>query len=104
MRVISTSGTRTIKVTPRYEQTDTTVNYVLSLYNESTAVSSDITLNYLLTDYISNIGQIVFTFTDTYNEGDEFSYKITDTTNSRLVCRGKIFATDQVTQNYSINE
>ena len=104
MRVITTSGTRSVNIIPRYVQT-VSVDYQITLYNENTRQSNSLTaFTYTLTSYTNNNGQIELTFTDSYAEGDSLSYYVTDTTNNRIAYRGKLFVTDQTPQNYSINE
>lgn len=104
MRVITTSGARNIKIIPRYTQSGT-INYQITLYNENTRQSTSLTaFDYEVSTYNTNNGQIEIEISDTYNEGDTFSFKVTDNTNDRVVNRGKIFVTDQTPQNYSINE
>ena len=50
-----------------------------------------------------NDGYIDYTVTINTSEGKGYSLKITDDVTTEVVWRGKIFATDQTTQEYRIN-
>lgn len=102
MRVVTTSGTREIKIIPRYLQ-EATETYTVVLTNEETKEEESITVsNYTVTDYNTNISQVLVPITSTYSEGSVFRIKVTDSSD-RITYRGKLFVTDQTPQNYSIN-
>lgn len=48
-------------------------------------------------------GYVEYVFDLTVQEGNSFSYKITDDTTAEVLHRGKLFCTAQVTQNYKIH-
>lgn len=103
MRVISTSGTRTIKLVLRYLQTVTT-SYDIVVKNDNTRQETTIDLdNWTMTQFNDNMGQIEVTFTETYTEGDNLTIKVLSTDGNTLYHRNKIFVTDQVTQEYNID-
>lgn len=99
MRVITTSGTRSFYVVLR--ELAASENYDVVLKNESTKVVSTIQLTQTATQINDNMYQLEITFTDTYNEGDEFSFYIVETGGTTVLHRNKIFVTDKVPQNYS---
>lgn len=104
MRIISTSGTRSINVVLRdYKATDNGT-YTVNLYNKNTGVESTIALTGQSNSVIqANMNQLAIQFTDTYAEGDEFSFYVVGTGETEVLHRNKIYVTDQVTQNYSID-
>lgn len=103
MRVITTSGTREIKVALRTAPTMTT-SYKAVVRNDNTRVESEIdVLNYTVSNYNDNNGQLAFNITDTYLEGDELTLKVTSTDGNTIYHRNKIFVTDQTPQDYNIN-
>lgn len=90
-------SSHSLKVIPRYYNVDNT--HTLELYNEDTEVETTETIDSRsLAD-----GYITYDFTKTVEENDSYTYKITDATTTKVVSRGRIFVTDQTTQNYSIN-
>jgi hypothetical protein len=99
MRVISTSGSRSFYIVLR--ELAASDNYDVVLKNESTKVVSTIQLTQTPTQIDNNMYQLSITFTDTYNEGDEFSFYVVETGGTTILHRNKIFVTDKVTQNYS---
>ena len=104
MRVISTSGTRSINVVLRDYKTTDNGTYTVTLYNKNTGVESTLSLTGESNAVIqNNMNQLNIPFTATYNEGDEFSFYVTGTGETEVLHRNKIYVTDQVTQNYNIN-
>ncbi len=104
MRVISTSGTRSINLVLRDYKTTNDGNYTVYLYNKNVGN----TVEKLITGQtnsviISNMNQISIQFTEDYLEGDEFNFYITGTGETKVLHRNKIYVTNQVTQNYSID-
>jgi len=103
MRVITTSGTREVKVVLRNTPT-TTTSYKAVVRNDNTRVESEIDItNYTVTNLNDNNGQLAFNITETYLEGDELTLKVTSTDGNTIYHRNKIFVTDQTPQYYNIN-
>lgn len=103
MRVITTSGSRTVKFVLRELQTATT-SYKAILTNENTGVETEIdVVDWTVTQMNNNNGQLSVNITDTFNEGADFSVKITSVDKTVVYHRNKLFVTDQTPQDYSIN-
>lgn len=104
MRIATTSGTRTFNIVLRdYKATDDGA-YTVNLFNKNTQEESTIAITGQTNSVIqANMNQLVVTLTDTYTEGDEFSFYITGTGESVVLHRNKIFITDQTPQNYNID-
>ena len=99
MRVISTTGTRSIFCILR--ENGNLNNYTVYVTNESTNVTTTIDITQTPIQITSNNNQIEIVFTDDYVEGDELSYYVTELGSDEVLHRNKIFVTDQVTQDYS---
>lgn len=99
MRVITTSGSRSINLVLRGLAVST--DYDVILKNESTKVVSTINVTSTESAIDDNLRQLNIPFTDTYNEGDEMSLKVIETGQTEVLHRNKIFVTDKVPQNYS---
>lgn len=98
MIILDTGNTtHSVKVIPRYYNIDNT--HVVSLYDEDSRSSSNLTID---SRTLSN-GYIVYGFDLTVTEGKEYQIKITDSTTTNIVYRGKVFCTSQTTQDYNIN-
>lgn len=96
MKVVLPSNTsHVIYLIPRFYTYD---DLVLNLYNESTKEETDITLLYGSSFNISD-GYVSINFDHTFLEGDKYQLKITS--DSDVVYRDKIFATEQTPQDYS---
>lgn len=103
MRVITTTGSRNVNLVLRYLQTVTT-SYKVVIINDNTKAEAEIDVdNWTLTQLNDNMGQLQFTVTDAYNEGDELTVKVVSTDGLTVYHRNKIFVTDQTPQNYNIN-
>ena len=89
-------------MTLRTEQTATT-SYKVKLKSENRTESEIDITDWTMTQFNDNIGQLLVSFTDTYNEGDEFALKVTSVDGNTIYHRNKIFVTDKNKQNYSIN-
>ena len=70
----------------------------ISLVNEFTEVKTDLELAATYSN-----GFMTVQMTHEFTEGDNFTYEVTDTSNN-LMYRGKIFITEQDTQNYNLNQ
>ena len=93
--VLPTNTTHTIELIPRLYTYD---NLILTLYNESDKVETDINLVYGSSFTVSD-GKLSITFDHTFVEGDKYQMKITNGTD--VFYRDKIFATTQTPQDYS---
>jgi len=99
MRVITTSGARSINVVLR--ELAVSDNYDVVLFNESTKVESTIQVTATESDINANLRRLNIPFTLDYNEGDEFSFKVIETGGTVILHRNKLFITDKDPQNYS---
>ena len=99
MRVITTTGERSVNLVLRHLGQST--DYDVILQNESTKVISTIQVTSTVVEINSNLRQLNIPFTETYNEGDEFSLKVIETGQMEVLHRNKIFVTDKDPQNYS---
>lgn len=99
MRVISTTGTRTISVILRdYSLND---NYDVIITNESTKDVTTISTTKTVSQIQNNMDLFEFNVTDSFNEGAELSFYIIQPLTTKVLHRNKIFVTDKQTQNYS---
>lgn len=103
MRIITTTGIREVFLVMRYSQ-NASVDYKVILTNEQTKQDIEIDVDdWLPSDTDSNMGQLKFTVTQDFNEGDEYRIKVVNKDNDVVCHRNKLFITDQVPQNYNIN-
>lgn len=89
--------THTIEVIPRY----------MSIANAHTMfIKSDATRTIVTPSNTTSMafGYITYIFDLVTTEGSGYDVKIVDDSTSKIVWRGKMFATSQVTQNYKIHE
>lgn len=93
-----TLGTNPISFLPRYYE-DSTTNIEVFITNEDTR--RDLVHN--LTDIIKNDGFIFFTTDATFINNSTYRLKVVDNTQELVIFRAKVFATNQIKQNYSIN-
>jgi len=94
MKVVDPNDTtHTIKLIPRFYGI-TSID--LSLYNESTQVTTSVTDVYSVT---SGVASVVFDFT--FLENDKYQFKLVD--GSTVVYRGKLIATSQDPQEYKLD-
>tara|TARA_R110000803_G_scaffold69058_5_gene131263 strand:+ start:2118 stop:2420 length:303 start_codon:yes stop_codon:yes gene_type:complete len=95
MKIVSPNdANHTIELTPRFYGSTTVV---FTLRNETTDVSSTVANTYSYTDGISSLA-----FTYTFVEADKFQMTITEGTD--IVFRGKLLATTQTPQDYSLTD
>ena len=87
--------THNLQIIPRYYNVTNT--HTLVLFDEDKRTSSTETID----SRTLAGGTITYTFDKTVTEAQRFSYKITDTTTTNIVNRGKIFVTAQTPQTYS---
>ena len=86
-----------IKIIPRvYDATNT---HTFTLTDDDLRTSTSVAHTKAL-----NEGYIDYTLTLATSEGKSYSVRITDDTTTLVVARFKIFATEQTTQQYRINE
>lgn len=98
MIVLTASDTtHNIYLTPRYYNIDNT--HTLSIKDDDTLISVTPSVTRVLTN-----GYIKYTFDLTTSEGKSYDFTITDDTTTNVLHRGQFFATNQVTQDYKINE
>lgn len=98
MIVLTASDTtHTIYLTPRYYNIDNA--HTLSIKDDDTLVSVTPSVARVLVD-----GYIEYTFDLTTSEGKSYDFTITDNVTTNVLHRGQFFATNQVTQEYKINE
>lgn len=95
MKVVKPSDfAHSISLIPRtYEVVE---NFYLT--NETTKETQNLTFNYLEDNGIVNVF-FIFTF----KEFEKYEFKLTDV-NNKVIFRGKIFATEQETQNYDLTK
>lgn len=103
MRVLTLSGTRTFNIVLRDYAVSTNI-YVVNLHNEGTNVKSTLTITKTVAQIQANLDQLEVTVTDTYLEGEEFSFYVTGQSETVILHRNKLFFTSQIPQNYTINE
>ena len=104
MRVTTTSGERDIFVVLRDYSVNKEGDYTVHVFNKNTQAESQI----LLTGYTeqsiqATMNQLKIKILDTYNEGDEVSFYVTGTGETKVLHRNKILFTDQTPQDYNIN-
>lgn len=99
MRIITTSGTRSINLVLR--DLAASNDYDVIFTNEST--KDEFTINVTATEsqIDTNLRQLNIPFTDTYKEGAEMSLKVIETGGSTILHRNKLFVTDKNPQDYS---
>ena len=93
MRIITTSGTRSINLVLRELAAST--DYDVILTNESTKVVSTIQVTATESAIDANLRQLNIPFTEDYNEGDEIALKVVETGGSVILHRNKILVTDE---------
>ena len=86
-----------IKIIPRVYNAANT--HVFTITDDDLRTSTDVSHTKAL-----NNGYIDYTLTLATSEGKSYSVKVTDSTTTLVVSRFKIFATEQTTQAYRINE
>lgn len=89
--------THNISLIPRTAITDP--SFKLFVKNELTKVSNNFTISL----YTYSNGFITFSFDLTVQEDERYSIKLEDSL-ANVLYRGKIYVTDQTTQNFDINE
>jgi len=95
MKILDPGGSPfTVSMIPRFYPTG---DLVFTIFNESTRTSEVVANSYVVEN-----GYLKLTFTHTFTNKDRFQYKITE--GAVIVYRGKIFVTDQETQDYKIND
>ena len=99
MKVFNVGVSQTIELIPRYNGV---INYDLEIYNEDDRKTTLIDKDNLNVN-MSNFPVLRFTFDYTCKENQTFRLKLLDVNNSRILWRGKAFATSQETQKYKIN-
>lgn len=92
-----TLTTHDIYIIPRYYNIDNP--HTLSIKDDDTNTSVTPTTQRVLYQ-----GYIIYLFDLTTSEGKGYDIKITDDVTTNVIWRGKMFATQQVTQEYKINE
>lgn len=90
--VLPSETTHTIQLIPRF---DPYTLLVLSLFKESTRVTTTPANTY----YMQN-GYLYITFDSTFVEGEKYQIKIAS--GDDIVWRGKLLATEQVSQKYKL--
>ena len=93
MKVVDfNDSNHTLKLIPRFY----TVNSIdISLYNESTKVTTTTTNAYTITN-----GMMTYGFTHTFLDNDKYQFKLLD--GATVVYRGKLIATSQTPQDYKL--
>jgi hypothetical protein len=103
MRVLKLTGDRLINVVLR-DYAKETVRYDVKFYNENTKAISTLEVTKTVAEIQANSNMLQFVYTEDRVEGDEFSFYIYGKGEAPILHRNKIFFTDKVPQNYSINE
>ena len=103
MRVLQLTGTRTFDVVLR-DYAIGTDTYDVNLFNENTGATSVVSVTKTVAEIQTNLDQLQVTITSTFNEGDEYSFYITGNAETVVLHRNKLFFTDKVPQNYTVNE
>jgi len=99
MRVIGTSGVRTVEIILRdYSLNDL---YDVVITNESTNNLTTISLTKTVATIQANNDLFDFEVNATFNEGAELSFYIIQPSTTKILHRNKIFVTDQETQNWN---
>lgn len=88
--VLPTDTTHNTILIPRYSPVGA---LTLSLYNETTRVSTNVANSYVIAD-----GYLTITYDFSFSEGDKYQLLIKEV--DEVVFRGKILATAQTTQQY----
>lgn len=102
MRVLKTSQSNVENFVLRGYSSNGTYDYVLTNENNGSETTDSTTQSN--STIIANMNQLQITIPSGYNEGDVFAFKVIDNGNSEILYRTKFFFTDQVPQNYSIND
>ena len=92
----SAETTHNIYIIPRYYNIDNA--HTLSIKDDDTVISVTPSVSRILSN-----GYIIYTFDLTTSNNKSYDVKITDNTTTNVIWRGKMFATDQTTQNYKIH-
>ena len=92
--VLPGTTSQNIDLIPRFYPTGAVV---LSLYNESTKVTTTPSNTYAVVNGVWTI-----TFTETFAEDDKFQIKITE--GAAVVFRGKLLCTAQTLQDYKLTD
>ena len=99
MRVISTTGTRSISVVLRdYSQND---QYNIFLFNESTKEVLLLSRTKTVQQIKDNDDLFEFALSNEFKEGAELSLYILQPDTTEYLHRNKIFVTDKETQDYT---
>ena len=102
MRVLTLTGIRSFNVVLReYAKLSDVYSFVLYNENDGSTISRPITKT--VTEIQDNLDQLNIEVTRDFNEGDEYSFYITGENETTVLHRNKIFFTDKVPQDYSIN-
>lgn len=94
--VLPANSSHDIDLIPRFSVTDVST-LVLSLYNESTKVTTTPASTHATVD-----GVFTITFTKTFAEDDKYQIKITEA--GVVLFRGKLLATAQTPQEYQLTD
>ena len=92
MRILPTSGNRTFKVALR-DYASNSFNYNFVLTNEFTKEETTQVIPRAISQIQCDMNQLEVKITDTFNNNDEYSFKILDGTN--ILHRGKILFRDE---------
>jgi hypothetical protein len=104
MRVTTTSGVRNIYVVLRDYALNNSGDYTVNVFNKNTQSETEILLTGQTEAIIvSNMNQLKIELSNTYSEGDEVSFYVTGTAETKVLHRNKILFTDQVPQDYNID-
>jgi hypothetical protein len=99
MRVISTTGTRTISVVLRdYSENE---QYSIFIVNESTREAILLSRTKTIAEIQANEDNFEFEITNEFLEGDELSLYILQPNTTKYLHRNKILVTDKQTQNWN---
>lgn len=93
----SADTTHNIYIIPRYYNIDNT--HTLSIKDDDTNITTTPTVD----NRTLGSGYIIYQFDLVTSNNKGYDITITDNTTSNIVWRGKMFATDQVTQDYKIH-
>ena len=96
MRVITTSGTRTINVVLRYYAASN--NYNIVIRNESTNESDTISTTQTVEQIKANEDFFSFDVTTEYSQGAELDFYIVEQGQTKILHRNKIYVTDEFSQ------
>jgi hypothetical protein len=99
MRVISTTGVRTISVILRDYSLNDTYNVIIE--NESTKETFTISVIKTVQEIQSNNDLFLFDIDNDFLESTELSFYIIQPLTTKILHRNKIFVTDKQTQNWN---